>query len=219
MTGEFSLLPALERSTLRTITLGALVICGGTLAALPFRRYESTPAPPSAPAHLTGPTESSLRPALGPPADGGPAGAAIPLDGAAALATTAPGADQAWPGTGQRFRPRQGVPLTYEDLEVPISLPPPIADRFNATAPIRALEAEQERLTDSRRLELVMPPAEALAQSQLAQIETAASEFVAEHREGPAVSGALVSARETRLDTLPKPAAGDRQRHWIRQPD
>jgi len=114
-----------------------------------------------------------------------------------------------------RSRRRAEIPLTYEDLQVPIDQPDPIKERFNATVPIRALELEQERTA-----ELVMPAMESLATSQVEQIEKAVIGSLASARESLAKtresSGKM---RNQTLDRLPNAQSSDRTRHWIRQPD
>ena len=45
---------------LRTLTLGVLIVSGGTLASLPFRRYQAIPDASSGPVQATGPTQSEL---------------------------------------------------------------------------------------------------------------------------------------------------------------
>jgi len=219
MTGEFSLLPAPEPTTLRTVTLGTMLVCGGILAALPFRRYQTIPDASSAPAHLTGPTESLLQPSESAPQHVNSFRDACPIDLAESPASTYYGVGHAAVANGERFRRRAGMPLTYEDLEIPIALPAPIAERFNATSPIRAIDAEQDRALDKRMVEIVMPSADALAASQVAAIEKAASQFADQQPDQKRVSGALASAREGSIDPLPKSDSAGRQRHWIRQPE
>lgn len=109
---------------------------------------------------------------------------------------------------------RAEIPLTYEDLEVPIDQPDPIKQRFNATAPIRAEQLERERIAG-----LVMPKMESLAVEQIQQIEHAASRFARTVDDRPHVSGSLASSREAQVERLPKATDPNRQRHWIRQPD
>ena len=47
---------------MRTLPLGVLIVCGGTFAALPFRRYQPEFPPVSDPFQATGPLESNLFP-------------------------------------------------------------------------------------------------------------------------------------------------------------
>ena len=114
----------------------------------------------------------------------------------------------------QMMRHRADIPLTYEDLEVPIDQPEPIKQRFNATVANRAEQLERERVAG-----LVMPKLESLAVEQIQQIEKAATQFAEKTNELPKVTGSLASSRETQVDRLPKSADSNRQRHWIRQPD
>jgi len=245
---DLSLLPAPD-PPLRTLTLGVLIVAAGTLAALPFRRYQAIPDASSAPAQVTGPMQSALEPPLPATEARKDESNSVTVLFAASGDTQPPSQTQTaqtytaqtypvptyhsdnlqrrnWLG---RSRRRAEIPLTYEDLQVPIDQPEPIKERFNATVPIRALRLEQERTA-----ELVMPAMESLATSQLEQIEKAAAEFaqgtgyqgtknLGTGKPGiitpPAVTGSLASSRDRTLDQLPKSESSDRTRHWIRQPD
>ena len=114
----------------------------------------------------------------------------------------------------QMMRHRADIPLTYEDLEVPIDQPEPIKQRFNATVANRAEQLERERVAG-----LVMPKLESLAVEQIQQIEKVATQFAEQANDLPKVTGSLASSRETQVAPLPKAADANRQRHWIRQPD
>ena len=113
-----------------------LIVCGGTLAALPFRRYQPSDSPLIDPFKLTGPEQSVL----------------LPLD----FETTSLRADvlrlddrDPNPGFSQmpdaprdpaleqlRSMPRRlvrqslEIPLTFEDLSQPIDDPGPVRDRW-----------------------------------------------------------------------------------------
>ena len=121
---------------MRTLPLGVLIVCGGTLAALPFRRYQPLDSPLIDPFKLTGPEQSVL----------------LPLD----FETTSLRADvlrlddrDQHPGFSQvpdvpkdpaleqlRSMPRRlvrqslEIPLTFEDLSQPIDDPGPVRDRW-----------------------------------------------------------------------------------------
>ena len=202
---------------MRTLTLGVIVVAGGTLAALPFRRYQAIPDASSAPAQVTGPMQSVLE-------SSSPAAVASDLDSYPAPGPVSYGdyvptdltqrrsLDRR--AASQMMRRRAEIPLTYEDLEVPIDQPEPIKQRFNATAQIRAELLERERVAG-----LVMPKMESLAVEQIQQIEKVATRFAEEAPDLPKVSGSLASSREAHVDRLPKSTDANRQRHWIRQPD
>lgn len=116
------------------------------------------------------------------------------------------------------------IPLTYDDLAVPLDQPKPLMDRYSATATVQQQKLEQEKIAA-----LVMPPMESLPLTQQQELFR-----VAETVDAPAAStqshasGRLASASGTdraangtsaRLDTLPPPQDAQRQHHWIRQPD
>ncbi len=202
---------------MRTLTIGVLVVAGGTLAALPFRRYQAIPDASSAPAQVTGPMQSVLEstsPATiaaelesKPPSTQAPVGDYLPTDFAARRANQRR-------DLAQFATRRADIPLTYEDLEVPIDQPDPIKQRFNATAPIRAEQLERERVTA-----LVMPKMETLAITEVQQIQQAASRFAEGSKATGNVTGSLASSRAEQIDDLPASPDSHRQRHWIRQPD
>ena len=120
----------------------------------------------------------------------------------------------AWQPSSPAPAPRNAdIPLTYDDLVLPIDPPPPIAQRFGATVPIREQELEEERVAA-----LVMPEIEQLAVSEQIELQRVA-ESVRERtsqRESKA-GGRLASSRDANDDQLPE--GEQRQRHWIRQPD
>lgn len=216
----FILLPAPD-PLLRTLTLGVLIVTGGTLAALPFRRYQAIPDASSAPAQVTGPMQSVLQ-----------SNAAVDI--AADRSQQQSAFDSASYGYGrstgaydsiahrravtQITRQRADIPLSYQDLEIPIDQPDPIKQRFNAAAPIRA-----EQLARERAAGLLMPAMETLAASQVDQIEIAANQFVDASIDNAKVTGSLASARDADVEQLPQGKGSqqdaDRERHWIRQPD
>jgi len=222
--GNLYLLPAPD-PLLKTLTFGALIVASGTLAALPFRRYQAIPDASSAPAQVTGPMQGVL--------ESTPQATTFSSQGESNSATVqlAAGGDmKPTPSTYpnptyrsanswrqhslERPRRRAEIPLTYEDLEVQIDLPDPIKERFNATVPIRALRLDQERMAD-----LVMPAMESLATNQIEQIQKAAAKFAQGTRKSPSVTSSLASSREQSLDQLPKADPSNQTRHWIRQPD
>ena len=218
---------------MRTLTLGVLIVSGGTLAALPFRKYQAIPDASSAPAQVTGPTQSALDQsnnsvlvtndslAKEPPKqtseerfvalDTAALDAAV-LDASVVASNLPP-----WQPNAPSPTPRSSdIPLSYEDLALPIDQPPPIVKRFNATVPIREQQLERERVS-----ELVMPAMEQLAVTQQLELERVAESvrsFTSEQSSGKA-KGSLASSRESSIEPLPSESPNDRNRHWIRQPD
>ena len=214
------------------------------MAALPFRRYQAIPDASAVPAQVTGPSHS----ALDGPVPGRRSDAVVRESPNAAELNDAVLASHVptWqPPTAPR--PRQlDVPLTYDDLAVPIDQPKPIQDRFNATAAVRQIQVESERVAS-----LEMPPMENLVASQQEELQRVINSMEAPNPRPPAhapgtAGGALASTnlRPSRLGTSPSAATtqlgntsgqgleplpeampsqrvmpSQRQRHWIRQPD
>ena len=154
---------------LRTLTLGVLIVSGGTLAALPFRRYHAIPDSSTTPVHATGPTNSALEMGATSPVSGAafapPQMAEAILPGSI-LAThskntgvsgTQPrrptGSDRITPLA--KTEPSHGGPLTYEDLVLPIEMPDIVQQRFNATAAVKSIQMDKDRFanTDKSRME------------------------------------------------------------------
>ncbi len=108
------------------------------------------------------------------------------------------------------------IPLTYDDLALPIDPPPPIAQRFNATVPIRQQQLEQERVSA-----LVMPAMEQLAVKQQIELQRVAESVrkLSSQQHDSKAAGSLASSRDRSVERLPKVAPVDRDRHWIRQPE
>lgn len=201
---------------LRTLTLGVLIVSGGTLAALPFRRYQAIPDASSAPLQVTGPSQSALdSPQLDSvESDAPPDGAGgQKVDNSGLLVATS----RPWTQEVSARAPRRiEMPLTYEDLAQPIDQPTAIQHRFNATT-----RAREEQLERNRAAELVMPAMESLAVEQQQQLEQAVAALEAQSATSRA-TGTLASSTSSSdrgLDQLPKAAPSERQRHWIRQPD
>ncbi|MGI9475027.1 MAG: hypothetical protein ACR2NZ_26075 [Rubripirellula sp.] len=221
---------------MRTLTLGVLIVSGGTLAALPFRRYQAIPDASAVPTQVTGPAQS----ALDSPPVGRRSNAVVhetpdehDLRGAV-LANHIPVWQQSSvPTPSQR---QLDIPLTYDDLAVPIAQPKPIQDRFNATAAVRQKQVERERVAS-----LEMPAMETLVASQqqelqrvidsvavnspaaggsLASTNLGSSPFAASNGASSTASrGPMAAQSAQRLDPLPATIPEQRQRHWIRQPN
>lgn len=164
-----------ESFPLRNLTLGVLLVTGGTLAALPFRRYEAIPDVANGSANATGPILSELDTQAPSPATGLPSTGLPSLAQAVPASTGIPGAipgfdsgDFAsrsyrtqgepadWHSTG-RPAAHSPLPLTFDDLMTPIDQPEPIAQRFGATAANHARHLQQERAAA-----IEMPPMESL---------------------------------------------------------
>ncbi len=200
---------------MRTLTLGVLIVSGGILASLPFRRYQSIPDASTGPVQATGPTQSamtdtSLKMLVDSPADSSVEEAPL-----AEIPIWSP----------PQPPPRRSVssPLTYEDLLVPIDRPGEVEQRFSATASARQAQGEAGRLPT-----LVMPAVESLALSQqdelksmIAVIDVDPEQRQAKSRE-PQHEATLASTSWRSGTPEAAPPADQttrRERHWIRQPD
>ncbi|MGI9445623.1 MAG: hypothetical protein ACR2N1_24320 [Rubripirellula sp.] len=158
---------------MRTLTLGVLIVSGGTLAALPFRRYHAIPDSSTTPVHATGPTNSALQMST----TGSVFGAAFaPPQMAEAILpgsilathsenTGVSGTQQGNSNSSDHIpsltktSSASGGPLTYEDLVLPIEMPDIVQQRFNATAAVKSIQMEKERFanTDKSRMEPMTP--------------------------------------------------------------
>ena len=213
----------LRNLPLRTLTLGVLIVSGGTLAALPFRRYQALPDASSAPVQVTGPRQSALDDAakmdaitpetLNPvtrslaEVDAPPPPHPDPVR---VLATTlAPKSVRIEPD-----RRQVDIPLSFEDLSQPIVPPAPIEQRFNATARVR-----QKQLTREHAAGLVMPAMESLALSQQEELSRVVESVNQTKTRRVESSLASTQSRESDVQPLPERAAAERQRYWIRQPN
>ena len=210
---------------MRIVTVGVLIVAGGTLAALPFRRYQTIPDASSSPGQLTGPSHSILHDES--------AESQLAIESMPSPPMPKPGefnqSTPSWAPPSQRPRaPRQlDIPLTFEDLSVPLVAPDPLKERYSAT-----VDVQRERRQRQRVEELTMPSIDTLAPGQLQQIHEAASQF-APPLPDPRAGGSLASAGSPPPSVQPRPtfqpearirgaarsAQPSRQRHWIRQPD
>jgi hypothetical protein len=201
---------------LRTLTLGVLIVSGGTLAALPFRRYQAIDDASSAPIQVTGPSHSALdSPQLESVEAGSPVDATSDqglTDSGLLVAASHPWAEPVIPREPRRI----DIPLTYEDLAQPIDQPAAIQRRFSATARAREKQLERKRVT-----ELVMPAMESLAVSEQQQLERAmaASDVPSTTSRATGTLASSKSSSDPTLAPLPEVTPAERQRHWIRQPD
>lgn len=121
---------------MRTLPLGVLIVCGGTFAALPFRRYQPTFPPVSDPFQATGPSESTLFPldfeTSNLRAD------VVQLERSVVDSRLVSEVDSSSASGISELRsmPRQisrrasDIPLTFEDLAAPIEHPGTARDRW-----------------------------------------------------------------------------------------
>ncbi|NND98588.1 MAG: hypothetical protein HKN47_14805 [Pirellulaceae bacterium] len=120
---------------MRNLTLGVLLVAGGTLASLPFRRYQPIPDASVIPEEATGPTQSAL--------------GTSHLDMIAGTQFTAPPnpseleAMPHWPIPPNTPATTQ-VPSSYEELAVPLDRLSPDPKAFSALQ-------NSDSQTDSRR--------------------------------------------------------------------
>ncbi len=121
---------------MRTLPLGVLIVCGGTFAALPFRRYQPAFPPVSEPFQATGPLESTLF-----PSDFETSNLrADVLQLERSVVDSRPVSEVDSTPTSEiselRSMPRQisrrapDIPLTFEDLAAPIEHPGTARDRW-----------------------------------------------------------------------------------------
>lgn len=217
---------------MRTSTLAALVVAGGTLAALPFRRF-SVDDEVEMPA--TGPTAASysgLSPLRESPAN---ADRSSKIDSAARR----PSQVQlpAWQPERER---RIEMPLTFDDLMLPIDRPAPIAEQFpsaeqfTSTKPAVPAVRHDRFRNDAASPPSAVPPtslatemaspvdAERLTADPAAKLSGEALRRRSVLRPSP-VSGSVAASRSVESqDPAPEiplaPKVTPRTRHWIRQP-
>lgn len=198
---------------MRNLTLGAIIVAGGTLAALPFRNVGQVPDASAHPAQATGPTLSELQLKAGAPAL---AHSIAPPSGfdpvlAEALPTWQP------PRDSFRDRSQFRAPLSFDDLMSPITPPEPIRRRFDATVPVASADTIRNNTIRNNAIRnnaiaTTNPPA-------MAAIEPARMtppRFEESVAAKPPVAGSLASTPTS--DRLPKPTITPDDRHWIRQP-
>lgn len=214
---------------LRTLSLGVLIVCGGTLAALPFRRYHSIHDASAEPSQVTGPSQTELHSTQFDPTRASDAERLTSLSQSQIddrLSAYADAYAVASSPANQRRR-QLDIPLTYEDLAVPIDQPKPIMERFNATAPVRQQQLQAEQIA-----QLVMPPMESLPVHQQEELHRVAESIRSQPEAGRA-AGRLASASAPPLgrgfasdahaastyEPLQQPGETERERFWIRQPE
>jgi hypothetical protein len=131
------------------------------------------------------------------------------------------------PNSDLPARRRVDIPLTYEDLAVPIDQPKPIVERFSATASVRQQQLDAEKIAG-----LVMPPLETLPIEQQHELMRSAQQITGSNPSSAnSASGRLASvsslsslnseetgARPTKPSDAKAMAESGRERFWIRQP-
>lgn len=239
---------------MRSLTIGALIVCGGTIAALPFRRAAVDPATHESVSRLDGRIATELAitnetvaydpwfvdPHSGPRTDA----ERTRSSSAMSLASQTHASESIQSIHSDALaRPRRDLrlPLTYDDLAVPLTATEFRDGRFDAlanrqTAPAafpavngvskdRHYQSMRVAADDPTQVDAKLPPwqmASDLPQSILNKTPSTQT-----YRERPAavpsqpsaVVGRLASdARPRELEIREEPAPA-RERHWIRQPD
>jgi hypothetical protein len=228
-----------ESNELRTSTLAALVIAGGTIAALPFRRFSSNSGetePATGPtSSILGEAESSLL-------------RSVVHDRHQSQISAAPSAGQAiemppWDSATPDIEPQRRValPLTFDDLMLPIDRPRPIAEQFEAVVDRSAAStamkrSEPDRPVTDRFSGIASQPENVpsfLSASDTPRIPRSSiteSSITGSSITGSSITGSLVTGSLATSKIPPesdKPAIVDpplvpqpivRERAWIRQP-
>jgi hypothetical protein len=192
--------------------LGVLIVTAGTVAALPFRRYRAirNELPPTA---ATGPTVSNLGGLrLDPIAERPASQADFP-----ALAMPS----SQWGDEPLKDREIQ-MPLTYDDLAVPLELPPKFGESFSATSVAQA-GAGSKPLVGSgpQRMQpvaIVHSDAAGKAGTQGQSLLSGSEQAGDENSQASRAISQLISSPIVESLPEPLPASAPRERHWIRQP-
>ena len=185
----------------------------GTVAALPFRRYRAiqNELPPTA---ATGPTVSSLGGLQVDPIGVRPASNAdFP---ALAMPSTGQLADA--PAANRQIQ----MPLTYDDLAVPLELPPRFGESFSATA-MAQQQRDSPALRDRsaqrmRPLSLVDSDTVGQADAQGQSLLPNSGQVGNENSQASNAISKLISSPIVEPLPEPLPASTPKRRHWIRQP-
>lgn len=191
---------------MRTLTFGVLIVAGGTLAALPFRRQSSNPvAVPNT--NATGP----IGPTMGREEmlieD-------IPEVGLPSLAITP---KNEWPRKIEATRQIE-MPLTYEDLAVPVETQIRDTEQFNATEPVqKSRRAKEDKFVSAAPR---MKPANVINENE-ATLSTPSSQPQSILISAQTPAALPTDAKPPHSDAPPLPpkkAMNDPVRKWIRQP-
>jgi hypothetical protein len=230
------------------LTLGVLIVTGGTLAALPFRRSPAIPdaslqTRPDA-VHATGPLESALEIVPGQVAAMHPDRPTVH----SVLHQEIPGLNE-FMGEPERLQdlvaaaPRgpnnAARPLTYEDLMAPIVRPQSVQDRFQAIASVRDTVIQNTAIQNTAaETGQPQPPTVVRSESETSDINATRRTIEFEERfasvnattesrpSAPTrAAGTLASSMLSDAPEIPQlPGASTentlpaRRRHWIVQP-
>ena len=188
---------------MRTLTILGMVIAFGMVAALPFKRYQTIQDASTMDTNATGP----IGPAQG---NSDILIEDVPL-GDINIPSLAVSPGKQWPPPLPNRRIQ--MPLTYEELSVPVQASMHDPERFDAT--VKA----QEAIRAKRKPDL--PP-------KVQPMQTTAEEASKLRVDSSAPKSILVSLAPSNslapptgtsnVQRLPADSNVDRQRHWIRQP-
>jgi hypothetical protein len=228
--------PSLRVLHMRNLTLGTIIVVGGLLAAIPFRRDAVHPESSDPNALATGPTSAPFAIAtsapLNPPWDTEPSLAGQPesvsgrsqsngwpnqyLPDPPSQGFAAPARSEAFAATGpdaipshQPARPRRDgrLPLTYNDLAVPLSNPHFPDQRFNALSGSPSNPLPRQSMPPIGKAEArvhgASPPSKAqvAAQSPATASANLASSPVVREESTPAQLASSAPESRTRTDT------------------
>lgn len=229
---------------MRNLTLGVLIVTGGTLAALPFRR---SPAIPDASLHAspgsvqaTGPFQSSL--------ENAPVQVADMQSNRAVVHSFS---HQEIPGLSE-FMGEQDPsldlvaaapqrndnavrPLTYEDLMAPIVRPQRVQDRFEAIAsmrdaavaprgpdPPKVVRSETGMTSDVTQSQQPAQSLDLQFEERFTSVDVATENRLAASTSALGTLASSVRADAPEIPQLPEPSTQNtlpvRHRHWIVQP-
>ena len=191
---------------MRNLTLGLLIIAGGILASLPFRR--------------TAPIDESVPRTQ--PLD--PTSVSTPSSVGMLVNDRVPKSewiDRIVPQSTNdlpEWPPRRELspPLTYDELAVPITRPDRIEQRFTAAEPIRQNVAG--KVIETPAMKSVAPRRELHREPERMHptIDGARSVLVPETNQDTTLASTPLG--ESRIEQLPKRDDSKRERFWIRQP-
>jgi len=218
---------------LRNLTLGALIVSVGTLAALPFRRsapdvdrlpqpsikHAVSVAPPLREGRRTNPpTKSPVEHSQSSEAVDPVAQLEAEIRAIDAFADPASPA-YSWNKPSEPTKPQKALkPLTYEDLAVPLARPPLVQERFNAMGPPTSdsSEASKPALVASEDARRMRPLTMNDSDQQLVRTQALSP---ANKKVGQEARFTSPAERDVEPALpLPSEPAAPRQRYWIVQP-
>tara|TARA_R110002049_G_scaffold72490_2_gene187032 strand:+ start:2035 stop:2619 length:585 start_codon:yes stop_codon:yes gene_type:complete len=194
-----------------------MIVAGGTLAALPFRRTTpgESPTPVDVPADVRSVNDATTPTSLGMLVDQGEPQTEW-LDRLAPPQATA---TPPWPA-----RRELSAPLTYEDLAVPITRPDQIERRFTA---LDKTEFADPNVSIAPNQDHAFAAADVVTDQASAAIDPQASAANTDRKQKQSVLVTESSERttlasaplnESGIERLPKKNTSTRKRFWIRQP-